>query len=155
MPTLPPIVAEFLSANRIAVTGVSRDPRQAANAIFRKLRDSGHDVVAINPSATEVEGVRCYPNVAACPGTIDAVMVASPPAVSLSLVNDCAAHGITRIWFHRSFGQGSVSRDAVEACKARDISCVIGGCPLMFCAPVDPVHRCMRWWLARRGRVPR
>jgi hypothetical protein len=24
----------------------------------------------------------------------------------------------------------------------------------MYCEPVDFGHRCMRWWLARRGRIP-
>jgi hypothetical protein len=31
---------------------------------------------------------------------------------------------------------------------------VVGGCPLMYCGPVDPFHRCMRAWLGWRGRVP-
>ena len=43
---------------------------------------------------------------------------------------------------------------AVEACRIHGIDCIEGGCPLMFCGRVDPVHRCMRWWLQRRGRVP-
>jgi hypothetical protein len=25
----------------------------------------------------------------------------------------------------------------------------------MFCEPVDFGHKCMRWWLQRRGRVPK
>jgi hypothetical protein len=25
----------------------------------------------------------------------------------------------------------------------------------MFCGPVDFGHKCMKWWLQRRGRVPR
>jgi hypothetical protein len=29
----------------------------------------------------------------------------------------------------------------------------IGGCPLMFLQPVDVAHRCMGWWLLRRGRI--
>ena len=29
-----------------------------------------------------------------------------------------------------------------------------GGCPLMVYPPVDGAHRCMRWWLSRRGRIP-
>jgi hypothetical protein len=35
------LVAEFLRGLRIAVAGVSRDPKSAANAIFRRLRASG------------------------------------------------------------------------------------------------------------------
>jgi hypothetical protein len=35
------------------------------------------------------------------------------------------------------------------------MECIVGGCPLMFCDPVDVGHRCMRWWLQRQGRVPK
>jgi predicted CoA-binding protein len=137
------------------VAGVSRQPGQAANAVFRKLRAAGYDVFPINPNAAEVEGVTCYPDLAAVPGPIDGVVVATPPAVSVHIVRQCADRGVRRVWFHRSFGQGSVSDEAVRECGARGISCIVGGCPLMFCDPVDPGHKCMRWWLQRRGRVPR
>jgi len=53
----PETVQQFLSARRIAVAGVSRDGAQAANAIFRRLRDTGHDVVPVNPNTDVAEGV--------------------------------------------------------------------------------------------------
>jgi hypothetical protein len=34
------------------------------------------------------------------------------------------------------------------------MECIIGGCPLMFCDPVDVGHKCLRWWLQLQGRVP-
>jgi hypothetical protein len=58
------------------------------------------------------------------------------------------------VWFHRSFGKGSVSEEAIRARAAEGIECIVGGCPLMFCDRVDVGHRYMRWWLQRRGRVP-
>jgi len=61
---------------------------------------------------------------------------------------------VRHVWFHRSFGTGSVSDAAVEACRARGIEPIVGGCPMMFCGSVDIGHACMRWWLQRRGRVP-
>jgi predicted CoA-binding protein len=155
MSSVPAPVAEFLSGRRIAVAGVSRHAAEAANAIFRKLRDSGYDVVPVNPNATMVEGVACYPNLAAIPGPIDGVVVATHPGVAADVVRQCAARGVPRVWFHRSFGQGSVSDDAIREGQALGLQCIVGGCPLMFCAPVDFGHRCMRWWLQRQGRVPR
>lgn len=146
-------ISEFLAGRRLAVSGVSRDPRQAANAIYRRLRDTGHEVVAINPNAREVEGVACYPDLAAVPGTVDGLLIASPAQASLDLVRQCAARGIARVWFHRSFGEGSVSEDAVRECEKQGVACIVGGCPLMYCKPVDPFHRCMRWILERRGRI--
>jgi uncharacterized protein len=151
---VPNAVADFLRGTRLAVAGVSRDPKQAANAIFRKLRASGHEVFAVNPHAAEVEGVRCYPDLASVPGPVDGVVVATHPKVAADLVRQCADTGVGRVWFHRSFGSGSVSDDAVREAEARGLDCIVGGCPLMYCEPVDVGHRCMRWWLRRRGRVP-
>ena len=154
MVKIPESVAEFLGGKRIAVAGVSRDARQAANAVYRKLRDTGYDALPVNPKASEVEGVRCYPDLASIPGAVDGVIIATHPNVSVDLVRQCSARGIPRVWFHRSFGQGSVSEAAIRECEARGIQSIVGGCPLMYCAPVDFGHRCMGWWLRRKGRVP-
>lgn len=82
-------------------------------------------------------------------------MIATAPEVSIEVVRQCADLGIPRVWFHRSMGQGSVSEAAVKECAARGIEAIVGGCPLMFCEPVDLGHKCMKWWFQRQGRVPR
>jgi hypothetical protein len=56
MTTLREAADEFLAQRRIAVAGVSRDPKRPADLIYRRLRDTGHEVFAINPNAGEVEG---------------------------------------------------------------------------------------------------
>ena len=60
MTTLRDAADEFLAQHRIAVAGVSRDAKQPANLIYRRLRDTGHEVFAVNPNAGEVEGDPCY-----------------------------------------------------------------------------------------------
>ena len=151
----PESIATFLGGRRIAVAGVSRQHGQAANAVFRRLRDSGYEVFPINPKASEVEGARCYGDVGAVPGQLDGVVIATAPDISPEIVRQCADRGVRRVWFHRSFGDGSVSEEAVRQCRAHGIDCIVGGCPLMFCDPIDVGHRCMRWWLQRQGRVPK
>jgi predicted CoA-binding protein len=155
MGKIPESVATFLQGKRIAVAGVSRHPGQAANAVFRKLKGSGYEVFPINPKAAEVEGVRCYPDVGAVPAQLDGVVIATSPDVSIQVVRQCRDHGVRRVWFHRSFGKGSVSDEAVRECDTHGIDCIVGGCPLMFCDPVDLGHKCVRWWLQRQGRVPK
>ena len=155
MSRVPDAVSDFLKVRRIAVAGVSRGKNSAANPVFRKLRDAGYDVVPVNPNTPQVEGVTCYPDLAHIPGELDAVVVATSPGVSLQIINQAAERGVKRVWFHRSFGQGSVSTEAVEACRKAGLSCIVGGCPLMYCDPVDPGHRCMRAILGWMGKVPR
>jgi len=155
MKKIPDSVAQFLNGRHIAVAGVSRQGGHVGNSIYRKLRDAGYQVYPINPKADEVEGVQCFPQLAAVPEQIDGLVVATHPDVSIELVRQCRENGVGRVWFHRSFGDGSVSTDAVRECESAGLQCIVGGCPLMFCEPVDFGHKCMRWWLQRKGRVPR
>jgi predicted CoA-binding protein len=150
---VPPSVTDFLAARRIAVAGVSRTAG-VGNAILDKLLGCGYDAVPVNPNASEIGGRRCYPSVAAVEGDVDAVVFASHPRHAVAVVRQCSERGVKRIWFHRSFGDGSVSEEAVAECRRLGIEPIVGGCPLMYCEPVDVAHRCMCWLLRHRGRVP-
>jgi len=144
MAKMPQAIADFLSGKRSA----------PANAIYRKLRDSGHEVIPVNPNASELEGQKCYPDVHSVPGTVDAVMVATHPSISEEVARAALDKGVRHIWFHRSFGDGSVSATALEECRNRGVEPIEGGCPLMYCQPVDFGHRFIHWLLRRLRRVP-
>jgi predicted CoA-binding protein len=145
MPTLKEAAQDFLALRRIAVAGVSRHADVAANAIYKRLRTAGYQVFPINPNAEEVEGDRCYPNLAAIPGGVDGVVIATHPGVTARLVRECSDLGIKRVWMHRAFGQGSVDTEAVRLCRELGLAVIPGSCPMMFCEPVDVGHRCIRW----------
>ena len=52
-------VAEFLAQKRIAVTGVSRAPKDhGSNVVYKRLRERGYEVFAINPNTDQVEATR-------------------------------------------------------------------------------------------------
>jgi predicted CoA-binding protein len=148
-------VRDFLASPRIAVAGVSRDPRKVANAVYRKLRDSGTKVAATNPRATSVEGDPCYPDLRSIPGGTDAVFIATRPENALAIVRECRDLGIRKVWMHRSIGAGSVDAEAVRYCRENGIAVIAGACPMMYCAPVDAAHRCLRVVLGWLGRMPR
>jgi hypothetical protein len=154
MTTLRESVAEFLATDGIAVVGVSRDPRQAANLIYRKLRDSGRRVFAVNPRAAEVEGNPCYSDLAAVPGGARAAVIVTPPGSTAAVVRQCHELGIGRVWIHGSMGSRSVPREAVELCRRHGIRVIAGACPMMFCEPVDVAHGCMRTVLGWLRRLP-
>ena len=151
-----PNIENFLSQKRIAVAGVSRNPQgEAANLIYRKLRETGYQVFAINPNAELVEGDRCYASLKSIAQPVDAVVIATRPEVAEEIVRECAAIGVSRVWMHRSFGEGSVSDAATEFCHENQIAVIAGGCPMMFCEPVDFGHKCMRWILRWSGSLPK
>jgi predicted CoA-binding protein len=155
MATLKEALDDFLAQKRIAVAGVSRSSSQAANLVYRGLRGANYEVFAVNPAADEVEGDTCYPDLKSIPGGVDAVLIATTPAVAEKIVRDCAEQGISRVWMHRSFGKGSVSEDAVDLCRQNEITVIAGGCPRMFLPGADFGHRCMRWVLNLTGGLPK
>jgi len=155
MTTLKDSARAFLSLRRIAVAGVSRSPGHAANAIYNKLRGSGHEVYAINPNATQVEGDTCYKDLQSIPGGIEGLVIVTRPAAADALAHECLKNGVRRVWMHRAIGQGSVSAEAVRFCRENGISVIDGACPLMFIEPVDVFHKCFRWVLGWTRQLPR
>jgi hypothetical protein len=152
--SLKTLSADFLSQKRIAVVGVRRTKDDAANLIFRKLRDAGYSVFPVNPQAETVEGVTCYPNVQAIPGGVEGAVIVTRPEVTEQVVRDCAAAGVTHVWMHKGMGN-SVSEAAVRFCRENGIQVIPGACPLMYCEPVDLPHKCIRWVLGLVGGLPK
>lgn len=153
-PTTNEAIDDFLAQRRIAVAGVSRrgEGKHGANRIYRRLKESGYQVFAVNPEPYRVDGDPCYPTLSAIPGGVQAVVVATTPDRSAAVVAECWQMGITRVWTHDSFGEGSATTEAHEACLRAGIDCIAGGCPLMYGRPADPEHRLARRVLALKGR---
>lgn len=156
MATVKGAAADFLANKRIAVTGVSRNPQgHGSNIVYQRLRERGYEVFAVNPNAGEVEGDRCYHDLASIPDGVSAVVIATRPATAEATMRECAALGIRHVWMHRSVGKGSVSKAATDYGRQAGITVIDGGCPLMFEPVSDPGHKAMRVMLTLTGRVPR
>ena len=46
-------IDSFLSCRRIAVLGVSRDPKDFSRSVFRAFVERGYDAVPVNPNGGE------------------------------------------------------------------------------------------------------
>ena len=69
MTAMKEAAAEFLGHKRVAVTGVSREPKgHGSNVVYKRLRERGYEVFAVNPNADEVEGDRAYHDLRSIPG---------------------------------------------------------------------------------------
>jgi uncharacterized protein len=138
-------IEEFLALERIAVAGVSRNGDVPANAIYRKLRSSGYRVFALNPNTDRVEDDPCFPDLGSLPEKAQGLMIATHPDQADGLIRQCCENGVTHVWFHRSIGQGSFNEQAAAKARESGITVIDGGCPMMYCQPVDIFHKCLRW----------
>ncbi len=156
MSTIATAASKFLNQSRIAVTGVSRTAQNhGANTVYKRLRDRGYEVFAVNPNATEVEGDPCYSDLASIPGGVEAVVIGTAPSRAQSTMGECVELGIGHVWFHRGPGAGSVDPEAAQYGRDHGIAVIGGGCPCMFDPTADLGHRIMRPLLQLTGNVPR
>ena len=156
MVSIDEAAALFLAGRRIAVTGVSRSAQDhGANFVYRRLRERGYDVFAINPNAELVEGDVAYPSLRSVPGELDGVVVGTRPELGGAAVRECLELGIHRIWMHGAVGGGSVSASAAHYARTHGLEVIDGGCPCMFDPTADRAHKAMRMVLTLAGRVPR
>jgi predicted CoA-binding protein len=112
--------------------------------VYKRLREHGYAVSAVNPNAATVEGDPSYQSLEDVPGGVEAVVIGTRPELAEQTMKECIALGITKVWMHRAFGGGSVSDVATELGRAHGITVIDGGCPCMFRPTDDGGHRFMR-----------
>lgn len=147
-------VEGFLARKRVAMVGLSRNPKDFSAVLFRELCAKGYEVVPVNPQATEVQGRRCFGRVQEITPPVDAVLLMTKPDVTERVVEDCAAAGVRWVWMHRAGGKGAVSEKALKFCHERGMRVVAGECPFMFLDNTGAVHRWHGWWRKILGSYP-
>jgi uncharacterized protein len=151
MTKLDNLVHDFLSQKKIAVVGVSDKRETGCNLNYKKFKENGYTVYAVNPRIDSYDGAPCYPDLKSIPEKPDAVFILANPRVTDQIVQQCVEMGIRYIWMHCMMGtrpglapgMTSVSPSAVEMCNANGIAIIPGSCPNQFLKP-DLGHAMMR-----------
>ncbi len=86
----------LLRPTSVAVVGAGRARDSLGNLLLRDILTAGFTgtVYAVNPRASEVEGVPCYPSLAEVPGPVDLAVVAVPASAMAEVVADAASQGV-------------------------------------------------------------
>lgn len=145
------LVDDFLAQKKIAVVGVSDRRETGCNLSYRKFKEGGYKVFAVNPRLTTFEDDPCYPDLKSIPEKPEAVFILASPKITDEIVRQCVDLGIKHVWMHCMMGtkpglaasMTSVSSEAVELCRANDIAVIPGSCPNQFLKP-DFGHSMMR-----------
>lgn len=145
------LVQDFLAQKKIAVVGVSDKRETGCNLNYKKFKETGYQVYAVNPRISTYDGAPCYADLKSLPEKPDAVFMLTSPKVTEQIVAECVELGIKHVWMHcmmgtkpgLAAGMTSVSQPAVELCKANGIAVIPGSCPNQFLKP-DFGHAMMR-----------
>lgn len=147
-------IERFLAEKRLAVVGVSQDPRDFSRSVLKELRGHGYDVVVVHPTARTIDGHACTHRMQEIWPPVRAALLLTRPSVTETVVRDCAEAEVDLVWMHRGSGEGAVSDEAVAYCREHGIDVVPGACPFMFLPRAGFVHRLHGGILALLGRKP-
>ena len=148
-------ISHFLQPKRLAVVGVSRNPKDFTRTLFGEFVSRGYDAVPVHPGVSEIDGRPCCATVREIAPPVEAAVLLTSPEVTDYVVRDCAEAGIASVWMYRAAGAGSVSRNAVAFCESNHIDVIAGECPFMFFPNTGLVHRAHGCIRKLTGRYPK
>jgi predicted CoA-binding protein len=143
-------IEDFMSAEPVAIIGVSRDPKKFGQMAFKELKNKGLNVIPVNPLAEEILGVKAYPNIIALPPEVKGVVIMTKKDQTADVVREAMAKGLKNIWIQ----QAAESKEALKELQGSDINYITGECILMHYKPhsVHKFHKTLKKFF---GRFPR
>ncbi|MFZ0454408.1 MAG: CoA-binding protein [Ignavibacteriaceae bacterium] len=134
-------IVKFLSAQNIAVVGVSRNNKKFGFSAFNTLKAKGFNVYAVNPNAELIDGDTCYKSLDLIPDKIDSVLVVLPPEKTHDIAKQAHSLSINNIWLQ----QGAESDETISYCNDKGMNIIYKQCILMFTEPLSFPHNFHRW----------
>jgi len=117
-------IKEVFDNNKvIAVYGMSKNSMKAANYVPAYLREQGYAIIPVNPTADEIDGLKCYHSLADVPVTIDILNVFRPSEDIPKIVEEAIARknskgDIKVIWLQESIesdeGKAMAEENGIE-----------------------------------------
>jgi len=91
-----PILTGLLKPKSIAIIGASTNPTKIGYKVVLNLIESQYKggIYPVNPSATEILGLKCYPTVNDIPYVVDAAVITVPAKGVLEVTKQCGEKGV-------------------------------------------------------------
>jgi predicted CoA-binding protein len=145
------VIESFLSPKKLAIIGVSRNPKKFGRQVYDALKEKGFFVYGVNPNAENLNGDQCYKDIASLPNEVDRVFIVTPPEKTAENVSMALDKGIKNIWIQ----QKSDTSEALELLKDKDVNLIHNQCILMHASPVKGPHKFHRFLNKVFGKYPK
>jgi hypothetical protein len=83
---------------RIAVVGMSKDPQKDAQRIPMYLKTAGYEIIPVNPTATEIAGMKVFRSLSEVPFDFDIVQIFRPSEAVPPIVDEALKTKASVIW---------------------------------------------------------
>ena len=108
----------------VAVVGLSPRPERDSNGVAAYIQEKGYRIIPVNPSATEILGERCYPDLRSVPDPVDVVDIFRRAEEVPAIVDDAIKIGAKAVWMQK----GVVSEEGASAARAAGLMVVMDEC---------------------------
>ena len=129
-------IEEFIASEPIAMAGVSRNPKKFGFAAFRELKEKGMKIIPVNPNATEIHGVKVYPDIKSLPDDVRGLIIMTSKQKTAGIIKEARQKGIRQIWIQ----QMAESSEALKELEGSGINFITKECILMHYKP-HGIHR--------------
>lgn len=147
-------IDEFLSQKKMAMIGMSRNPKDYTRNLTKDLTARGYEIIPVNPNTSEIEGKKCYSNVTAIEEKVDAALIFTKGETLSSNLDEVVKKNIKSIWLN--FGEALTDDVAgkIENYDKQGINIIHGFCPYMFIEKTQVPHRVHRFFVKHFGTFP-
>ena len=83
----------------ITLVGATKYPRKYCNTILKDLLGKCFELLPVNPTYDEIEGLKCYKSVKELPKDVDVIVFVVPPRVGLEVAKEAVEAGFKNLWF--------------------------------------------------------
>ena len=119
-------IKDIFALKKIAVIGMSRHPIKAAHFVPKYLSEQGFDITPVNPTANEILGKKCYPDISSVQDPIDIVDVFRPSEQVLPVIQNAIKKKPKVIWLQ----EGIHNEEAENLAREHGIDVVFNRCML-------------------------
>jgi len=89
----------FLALKRIAVVGVSRDPKGFSTVLWQEFRQRRYEAIPVNPAVTQIDGQPCFAKVQDIKPGVEGALIMTSKKSTDQIVHDCAEAGIKHVYY--------------------------------------------------------
>jgi hypothetical protein len=137
----------FLHEKKLAIAGVSHNPKKFGYILFKTAKEKGFFVTPVNPKGGTIDGITCLESVSMLGNDIHNLLIATHKRDTKKVMEEAIARGIRNIWIQN----GCESEDAINMARENNINLVSHICFLMYAWPkgIHKFHQTLSRWVGK------
>lgn len=119
------IEEEILNSSRVvAVVGLSPKPERPSYRVANYLKEQGYKIIPVNPSAREILGEACYPDLISILEPVDVVDIFRRSEDVPGIVEEAIKIGAKAVWMQEEV----INEEAAERARDAGLAVVMDKC---------------------------